>query len=413
MKDEDKSRDQLIRELENLRQQNSQLKASINGISFQTNQLLEEIDYPNNKQYQSNVELCATIKELEIQREWFRVTLSSIGDAVIATDTRSNVTFMNSVAEELTGYDEAIGKNIKEVFNIYNEFTLEPAEIPVNRVIKEGFVIGLANHTGLISKTGEKRSIADSAAPIKDNTGEIIGVVMVFRDITETNRLEDKIIRLDKLHMVGQLAAGIAHEIRNPMTTVRGFLQLLSKNKECKSYREYFTLMIEELDRSNSIIKGFLSLAKDSSTKREMLNLNSIINNISPLIQADAIVDNKYVILELGDIPDIKLDESDMRQLLLNLTRNGLEAMPPRSNLTIKTYTEGETVVLLIKDSGKGITPDLLGKIKTPFFTTKENGTGLGLSICQSIADRHNAAIEVETGDTGTTFYIRFTPAIK
>lgn len=126
------------------------------------------------------------------QKEWFRVTLSSIGDAVITTDVNSTVTFMNPVAEQITGYsqDEAVGKPIRHVFRIFNEINLEPAEIPVDRVIRDGFIIGLANHTGLVTKKGETRSIADSAAPIRNDLGEIIGVVMVFRDITETKRLD-------------------------------------------------------------------------------------------------------------------------------------------------------------------------------------------------------------------------------
>jgi len=385
---EDKTKEKLISELAELRKQLALCETNIRDITEQKH--LED--------------------ELTAQREWFRVTLSSIGDAVIATDMNCKVTFLNPVAEELTGFNasEAIGKPIKEVFNIFNENTLEPAEIPVYKVIKEGFVIGLANHTGLISKNGEKRSIADSAAPILNRDGEVIGVVMVFRDITETKKMEEELVRLDKLNIVGQMAAGIAHEIRNPMTTVRGFLQLLGVNKECKPYKDYFDLMIEELDRANSIITGFLTLAKDNVTNFERLNLNSIIKAISPLMQADAAVSDIYVSLELGDIPDINLNVKDIRQMILNLTRNGLEAMSPRSNLIIKTFKEDDKIVLAVCDQGKGIESETLEKIGTPFFTTKKNGTGLGLSICYSIAEKHNATIKVETGPTGTIFFVRF-----
>ncbi len=358
-----------------------------------------------------NIESDALNNELIIQREWFRVTLSSIGDAVIATDMNSNVSFMNPVAEALTGFkiSEAIGRPIREVFQIFNEHTLEPAEIPVDRVIKEGFVIGLANHTGLISKTGMKHSIADSAAPILDGSGGIIGVVMVFRDITDTKRLEDEIVRLDKLKLVGQLAAGIAHEIRNPMTTVRGFLQLLMSREEYVKDKEYFDLMIDELDRANSIIKGFLSLAKNNSPNKQNQNINSIVSSVSPLIQADAIALDKYVVVELGEIAeDLYLDSNDIRQLILNLARNGIEAMPPKSSLLIKTFMEDNKVVLSFQDHGEGIPPEILEKINTPFFTTKENGTGLGLSICYSIAEQYNATIDVISDHTGTTFFVRF-----
>jgi len=354
-------------------------------------------------------------KDFREQKEWFRVTLSSIGDAVITTDVNSTVTFMNPVAEQITGYlqAEAVGKPISYVFRIFHEINLEPAEIPVDRVIRDGFIIGLANHTGLVTKNGETRSIADSAAPIRNNEGEIIGVVMVFRDITETKRLEENMARLDKLNVVGQMAAGIAHEIRNPMTTVRGFLQLISINSEFKEYTDYFETMINELDRANTIISGFLSMAKDKVVEAAEENLNRIIGSIAPLIQAEAIMSNKYVKLELGEIPDVMLSENDIRQLILNLVRNGLDASTEGDCLTIRTFAAESKVGLSVQDNGKGIDKELLEKLGTPFFTTKENGTGLGLFICYNIAEKHNASIGIDTGSNGTTFSVLFNAPIR
>lgn len=349
-------------------------------------------------------------KDFRDQKEWFRVTLSSIGDAVITTDVNSTVTFMNPVAEQITGYSqaEAVGKPISHVFRIFHEINLEPAEIPVDRVIRDGFIIGLANHTGLVTKKGETRSIADSAAPIRNDDGKTIGVVMVFRDITETKRLEENMARLDKLNVVGQMAAGIAHEIRNPMTTVRGFLQLLSINSEFSGYTDYFETMINELERANTIISGFLSMAKDKVTEAAEENLNKIIGSIAPLIQAEAIMSNKYVKLDLGEIPDVMLSENDIRQLMLNLVRNGLDASAEGDGLTIRTFAAEGKVILSVQDNGTGIDKELLDKIGTPFLTTKENGTGLGLFICYNIAKKHNASIEIDTGHSGTTFSVLF-----
>lgn len=349
-------------------------------------------------------------KDSRDQKEWFRVTLSSIGDAVITTDTNSTVTFMNPVAEEITGYaqQEAIGRPISQVFRIFNEISLEPAEIPVDRVIRDGFIIGLANHTGLVTKKGETRSIADSAAPIRSDDGQIIGVVMVFRDITETKRLEENMARLEKLNLVGQMAAGIAHEIRNPMTTVRGFLQLMQINHELEGYSEYFQTMISELDRANTIISGFLSLAKDTVIEAAEKHLNKIIGDIGSLMQAEAILRSKYVKLDLGEIPIVMLNENDMRQLILNLVRNGLDASAEGDGVTIRTSAVKGKVVLSVHDNGKGIDLEYLKKIGTPFLTTKEDGTGLGLFICYNIAKKHGASIEVETSSQGTTFSVLF-----
>jgi signal transduction histidine kinase len=227
-------------------------------------------------------------------------------------------------------------------------------------------------------------------------------------DVTEQKQLEKEIAHLERLNLVGEMAAGIGHEIRNPMTAVRGLLQILSKKENNAKYKEYYSLMIEELDRANSIITEFLSLAKNKPVQFKMQNLNKIINTIMPLISADAIIADKRVETDLNNIPDLNLDEKEIRQLLFNLVRNGLEETSPHGKIIIKTCENAEEVVLSVSDQGKGIEPDILKKIGTPFITTKENGTGLGLAVCYSIAARHNAVIDVQTGPAGTTFNIKF-----
>jgi len=137
-------------------------------------------------------------------------------------------------------------------------------------------------------------------------------------------------------------------------------------------------------------------------------HLNSIIDALFPLIQAEATLSGKTVELGLGECPELLLDEKEIRQLILNLALNGLEAMDAGGKLTIKTYTDMQDVILEIQDQGSGIKEELLDKLGTPFLTTKENGTRLGLAVCYSVASRHNAAIEVKTGEWGTTFFVRF-----
>jgi signal transduction histidine kinase len=204
------------------------------------------------------------------------------------------------------------------------------------------------------------------------------------------------------------MAAGISHEIRNPMTTVRGFLQLLNNKDECKAFNEYFELMIEELDRANAIISEFLSMGNTRTTDLHDLDLNLIIYDILPLLHADAFNQSKQLQIETTDIPCLRLNRNEIRQLILNLFRNGLEAMDCGKVLTIKTYQENGCVVLAIEDQGVGIEPDVLEKLGTPFFSTKDNGTGLGLGVCYAICARHNAKIEIQTSKDGTTFYVKF-----
>ena len=255
------------------------------------------------------------------------------------------------------------------------------------------------------TKNGEVRSGLLSTEMIDIDSEPC--TLVVLNDITERVHLENEMYRLDRLNLIGEMAAGIAHEIRNPMTTVQGFLQL-SRNKADNLSTDFIDLMLEELNRANSIITEFLNLAKNKVSVKKKQNLNAIIEALFPLIQAEALRSNKQLKLELGECPDISLDEKEIRQLILNIALNGLDAMTSNGILTIKTYKYRETVILQIKDQGQGINPEVLSKLGTPFFTTKETGTGLGLAICYSVAKRHDAQIEIETGDAGTIFSARF-----
>ncbi len=244
-------------------------------------------------------------------------------------------------------------------------------------------------------------------SPFYDIDGSLLVISVAF-EVTQQKRLEKEMARLERMNLVGEMAAGIGHEIRNPMTTVRGLLQMLEEKDDCARYRDYFKLMIEELDRANTIISEYLSLAKNKPVELKRKSLNRIISVILPLITADALVTDKHIEVEMANIPMLLLDEKEIRQLILNLVRNGLEAMSPGGFVLIKTYADNENVVLAVRDHGNGISQEILEKIGTPFYTTKENGTGLGLAVCYSIAARHNATIDLETGQGGTTFYVRF-----
>ncbi|PMC36765.1 hybrid sensor histidine kinase/response regulator [Bacillus sp. UMB0899] len=230
--------------------------------------------------------------------------------------------------------------------------------------------------------------------------------LIVVTDITERLHLEKEMYRLDRLNLIGEMAAGIAHEIRNPMTTVHGFLQL-TKNSSGFS-KEILDLMLEELNRANTIITEFLNLAKNKVSLKKKQSINKIINALSPLIQAEALRSSKLTIFELNKCSDIFIDQKEIRQMILNIALNGLDAMDSGGQLTIKTYEKRGEVILEISDQGMGISSEVLEKIGTPFFTTKETGTGLGLAICYSVAERHNADINIHTGDRGTTFSIHF-----
>ncbi|MFZ5645376.1 MAG: ATP-binding protein [Bacillota bacterium] len=258
------------------------------------------------------------------------------------------------------------------------------------------------------SKSGAPVQVQLLSVPHRIAGGLLNTYKTIITDISERKLYKRELARLDRLNLVGELAAGIGHEVRNPMTTVRGFLQLYRNKEAFIQYKDSFDLMIDELDRANSIITEFLSLAKGKTLDLKAQKLNTIIENLFQLIQADATLSNKNLILRLEKIPDLFLDEKEIRQMILNLFRNGMEAMSPGGNITIKTSMDGNEAVLTVQDQGKGIEPHVLENIGTPFFTTKDNGTGLGMAVCYTIAARHNAVINIETSPTGTTFFVRF-----
>jgi signal transduction histidine kinase len=220
--------------------------------------------------------------------------------------------------------------------------------------------------------------------------------------------MEVEIARLDRLDLVGEMAASIGHEIRNPMTTVRGYLQIMRENKDYIQAKEHFDLMIEELDSANAIITDFLSLAQNKMVELKLGNLNSIIIKLLPLIQTKTIGQDHNIKLDLNELPDLPLNKEEIHQLIFNLVENGLESMFSAGDVTIKTFLNYGEVVLAVQDQGCGIDSSLLEKLGTPFLTTKEQGTGLGLAVCYRIATRHNAKIDIETSSKGTTFYVKF-----
>ncbi|MTI80254.1 MAG: PAS domain S-box protein [Firmicutes bacterium] len=233
-------------------------------------------------------------------------------------------------------------------------------------------------------------------------------LLVAVNDITKLEYYEREMAHIDRLHLIGQMASSINHEVRNPLTTVRGFLQMLGGKNQYVNDKNYFRLMISELDRATSIIAELLLLSKEKPIERKYINLNNIIENIYPLLQADAIIKKVDLVLELQPLPDLYLDRKAMIQVILNLVRNALEASPGGGKVSIATSVQNEEFILSVSDQGSGIDSTVIEKLGTPFITTKENGTGLGLAICYSIVHQHRAKIYANTNNNGTTFIIKF-----
>ncbi len=348
-----------------------------------------------------------TRSDLAKKEEQFRLLAENARDIIYRYRLKPKLTceYISPAAEDVTGYrPEEYYANpglIIEIVHIDDRLslpkfdqTLTPTEMPVA--------------FRLIRKDQSQIWVEQHVVPIRDKSGDPTAVEGIIRDVTARKELEQEIFRLDRLNIVGQMAANIGHEIRNPLTTVRGYLQVMSRKQEFERYGDNFRLLLDELDRANALITEYLSLSKNRLTDQQPRNLNAIIESLFPLILADAAISNHVVRLDLGNVPDLPLDEKEIRQLLLNLVRNGLEAMEPGKVLTIRTYADECSVILAVRNEGPEIPADVLEKLGIPFFTTKEKGTGLGLAICYSIANRHRARIQVDTSPCGTTFSVAF-----
>jgi PAS domain S-box-containing protein len=257
------------------------------------------------------------------------------------------------------------------------------------------------------------RDLLINAAPIKNQEGSNVGAVAVFNDITKYESLRKEITRLDQLNLIGEMAAGVAHEIRNPLTVIKGFLQHI-QTKVNNDIESNIKTILEELKSIELLVSDFLSLARNKQTDFCKQSLNAIIKNIYPLLYTDAIKQGIDLTLDLEEeLPEILLDEKEIKQLLLNLARNSIDAMDVRGDvpgkLTIASKIERDIINLYVSDNGCGIPQGNYQQIFTPFFTTKPDGTGLGLSICASIVERHKGSIRVESKEgVGTRFIVTF-----
>ena len=348
-------------------------------------------------------EITRRSEEVRDSQEWFKTTLESIGDAVIACETNGAVTFMNPVAEKLTGWllNDAKGHPLEDVFRIVHESTREAAENPVEKVRRLGHVIGLANHTLLIARNGPEFVIDDSAAPIRNASGEMIGVVLVFRDVTEERRMQAALVASEKLAVAGRLAASIAHEIHNPLDSVANLHFLLEQENDPAQRAEYLRLAQQELGRTMQISRTMLSLYREPRAPIQ-LNLQELIEGV--LLLLDRRLQHQGIRMEANISKALMVEgfPAELRQVFTNLIVNAIEAAGPRGRIRIRmehaeaAELQGTGAVIEVADSGPGITEDVARRLFQPFFTTKgANGTGLGLWVSMGIVQKHGGAIRV------------------
>ncbi|MDA3959081.1 PAS domain S-box protein [Oceanispirochaeta sp.] len=361
---------------------------------------------------------------LAAEKERLAVTLRSIGDGVITTDTEGHVVTLNKVAEALTGWssNDAIGHPLPEVFNIINENTREQCENPVEKVLATGSIIELENHTCLIAKDGREIVIADSGAPIRNNESQIIGVVLVFRDMTEKQKLEDAFQNSQKLESLGILAGGIAHDFNNILGAIFGYTELAMMKTKEENISSYLAKSVNNIDRARALTEQLLTFAKGGAPIKNVEYLFPFIQETTQFALSGSSVSSRFQIQE--NLWASYFDKNKIGQVIDNLTINAQQAMPMGGTILVSainislsenehiTLPGGNYVKLSIKDQGIGIPKEFLKNIFAPYYSTKPNGHGLGLATSFSIISRHNGCIEVESKPgKGSTFHI-YLPAV-
>lgn len=357
------------------------------------------------------------------EKERLAVTLRSIGDGVITTDTSGNVVIMNKIAEHLTGWlqSEAQGKPLTTVFKIINESSRLDCENPAEKVLSSGKIIELANHTVLISRDGTERVIADSGAPIMDRNSAIIGVVLVFRDMSEKQKLVDAMQRTDKLDAIGVLAGGIAHDFNNLLAGIFGYMEIARACTTEKPIADYLDKAMSVFGRAKDLTQQLLTFSKGGMPIRKTAPLGPLLRSSTSFALSGSKLGCDFDIAE--DLWFADFDKNQLGQVIDNLVINALQAMPlggrilvTAKNVVLKDgeippLKGGRFIKMSIADTGIGIPPDLLKRIFDPFFTTKQKGNGLGLATCYAIIHKHEGGIEVESiMGKGATFHV-FLPA--
>lgn len=351
-------------------------------------------------------DLKRALDALEKLRYKNELILNSAGEGIFGLDQHGFITFCNPAAAGMLGYtiEDLIGKDAHDILHYLKTdgFHYTREQGPIYQALANGI-----NHhitDGVFWRQGGSFFPVEYVSTPIEEQGRIVGAVVTFKDITERKRTEEFIRKTEKLSVVGQLAAGVAHEIRNPLTALKGFVQLL--HSETATNHDYFEVMLSEIDRINLIVNEFLFLAKPQVVNFQPKDLRPILKNIISLLDAQAILYNVRIVTDfVQDLPPVNCDENQLKQVFINILKNSMEAMPKGGEIGIEVKLAGPNQVLVrFADQGLGIPEDQLPKLGEPFYTTKEKGTGLGLMVSYKIIEAHQGKIHIASQmSKGTT----------
>ncbi len=398
----------------------SKSKDEVSQLTAAFSEMSEKLADTYSNLHENLQEIARSQEALSAEKEQLAITLRSIGDGVLTTNVKGCIALINKVAEELTGWtqEEALGQPLEKVFQIINGKSRERRGNPVLRIIQSGGTEGLSGKTVLLAKGGSERIISASGAPIFDKNGKPIGVIIVFRDITDKVKMQEELFRAHKLESVGILAGGIAHDFNNLLTAILGNISLAKMH--AKPEDAIYTKLEESEKaslRAKGLTKQLLTFAKGGEPIKKTTSVSEIIRDSALFALTGS--KNRCEFHLSDDLWPVEADDGQISQVIHNLIINASQAMEVGGKIEVSTenlradehppfITEGKKYIKIrIKDKGRGIPEDSLTKIFDPYYTTKQKGSGLGLASAYSIIKKHKGYITVESErGQGATFKI-------
>jgi PAS domain S-box-containing protein len=357
---------------------------------------------------------------LASEKERLAVTLKSIGDGVITTNMEGRVVLINKVAEVLTGWsqEEAHGRPVTEVFHIIDEKTRERSENPIGNVLHSGEPFELSDQITLVSKDGSERLISNSGAPIRDSKSTVIGAVLVFRDVAEKRKMEEELLKTEKLESLGVLAGGLAHDFNNMLNAIIGNIDLALTHVDAEDELRKRLMQAEKASfRAKDLTNQLLTFSRGGAPIKKAASIADLIKDSAGFAIRGSHIKCEFSLPE--DLWAVEIDEGQISQVINNLVINAVQAMPAGGVISIRAENflaglpksqqakEKRFVKISIEDNGVGIPRQHLNRIFEPYYTTKDTGTGLGLATTYSIVRSHGGLIDVDSAaGKGTTFSI-------
>ncbi|MFE8699640.1 ATP-binding protein [Cytobacillus sp. FJAT-54145] len=323
----------------------------------------------------------------------------------IVIHEKGRIVYANSVAVEYLGYseEEVLGKTLIDFTHPSGHATIIEREKEIYST-DEDIVLNL-NEYELIAKDGSSVFVESKAIICQFNDKRC--VQLVIRNITEKKKQEEQLKLSEKLAVVGQIAAGIAHEIRNPLTSIKGFIQMMEESAKNPTY---YKVIMAEIDRINQVTNDFLILAKPQASNLKVCNVTKILNDVITLMQPEALLHHVICSFNHSNIEHLLLcDKNELKQVFINIIKNSIEATPHGGQISISCKQIDGKLQILIEDTGTGIPKNRLPHIGQPFYTLKEKGTGLGLMTSIKIIEKHQGTFQIEsTEGKGTTVTLTF-----